>query len=84
MPTNISINFIYIFVLYKLYNMQDEKKRSSWLLTDVPEDIKKIVRDQQEKKKNECGCRYGRGQAIYNLLRKAYGAKDITLQDAKN
>lgn len=52
--------------------MEDIKKDKSWLLTKVPEDIQKLIRDQQEKKKNECGCRYGVGQAIYNLLRKAY------------
>lgn len=53
--------------------MMDEmksSKSSNWLLTNVPEDIKKIVSIQQEKKNRECGCRYGRAQAIYNLLRK--------------
>lgn len=52
--------------------MEDTKKDKSWLLTKVPDDIQKLIKDQQEKKKNECGCRYGVGQAIYNLLRKAY------------
>jgi hypothetical protein len=52
--------------------MESTKKAKSWLLNNVPEDIQKLIKDQQEKKKNECGCRYGVGQAIYNLLRKAY------------
>jgi hypothetical protein len=54
--------------------MQKETKRGkSWLLTKIPADIVTIVREHQAKKMKECNCRYGVGQTIFNLLRKAYG-----------
>lgn len=49
------------------------KKEKSWLLTKIPEDIVKIVREHQATKMKDCNCRYGVGQAIFHLLRKAYG-----------
>lgn len=52
--------------------MENKEKVINWLLTDVPADIEKLITEQQKKKKEDCGCKYGRSQAIYSLLRKAY------------
>lgn len=52
---------------------KENKRGKTWLLTKIPEDIITIVREHQAKKMKECNCQYGVGQAIYNLLRKAYG-----------
>lgn len=51
--------------------MNDKKKASNWLLTNIPDDIKSIVYAYKEKKKTDCGCRFGNSQAIYSLIRKA-------------
>lgn len=54
-----------------------KEKSKKWLLTNIPEDIIKIVRDHQTTKMRDCNCRYGVGQAIFHLLRKAYGKQNM-------
>lgn len=60
-------------------------KSKSWLLTKIPDDIVAIVRDHQAKKMKECNCSYGVGQAIFHLLRKAYGkGNGVNLKDGQS
>lgn len=55
--------------------MSEQIKRRTKLLTRVPKDIMDMVKGHQENKKLDCGCRFGFEQALYDLLRKAYGQK---------
>ena len=42
-------------------------------LTDVPEDIMKLIVDKQVEMMKKTQGRYGREAALYKLLREAYG-----------
>jgi hypothetical protein len=50
--------------------MGDDKKKKNLLLVDVPDDIVVILEAYKKKKADECGCRFGNSQAVYNMLRK--------------
>lgn len=56
--------------------MSEKKEAANWLLTNVPEDIRRIVAEYKAKKKKDCGCRFGNSQAIYNLVRKAHSLQN--------
>lgn len=59
-----------------MMDMNDELRPVSKLLTRVPKDILDLVSTHQQKKKIDCGCRFGFEQAVYDLLRLAYGAQN--------
>lgn len=52
------------------------------LLQKVPDDVKDMIDNYKKKKKEECGCRVGNSQAVYNMLRKYRILQSATLQDA--
>lgn len=56
--------------------MSEKKEAANWLLTNVPDDIRRIVAEYKAKKKKDCGCRFGNSQAIYNLVRKAHSLQN--------
>lgn len=63
--------------------MADNHKRVSKLLTRVPKDVMQIVTAHQEVKKGGCGCRFGFEQALYELIRNAYGVPLTNAGSAK-
>ena len=52
------------------------------LLQKVPDDVKDMIEAYKKKKKEECGCRFGNSQAVYNMIRKLRILQSATLQDA--
>jgi hypothetical protein len=52
------------------------------LLQKVPDDVKDMIDNYKTKKKEECGCRFGNSQAVYNMLRKYRILQSANLPDA--
>lgn len=50
--------------------MGDKSKSSNMLLVDVPDDVKEIIEGYKKKKNDDCGCKVGNSQAVFNMLRK--------------
>lgn len=62
--------------------MSGDKKRLNMLLVGVPEDVQDIIEEYKKRKKDECGCRFGNSQAVFNMLRKLRIMKnECTLQN---
>lgn len=62
--------------------MSTEKNAGNILLQKVPDDVKVMIEDYKKKKKEECGCRFGNSQAIFNMLRKLRILQSANLPDA--
>lgn len=52
------------------------------LLQKVPDDVKQMIDAYKQKKKDECGCRFGNSQAVFNMLRKLRILQSANLRDA--
>jgi hypothetical protein len=57
--------------------MDSTIKKPAKLLTKVPKDIMELITAHQEKKKDQCGCRFGFEAALYDLLRIAYPKQNL-------
>jgi hypothetical protein len=57
-------------------NQNQSGKKKPMILRDIPSDVKKIILQEQGKKKADCECQFSMEQTIYMLIRRAV-KKDV-------